>query len=139
MKKEVKVLDAKEPRWSNHEHTAIELLVMFSSFPDQYLPFNADPNDYMDYSKSLYSRAKAGEFGTIAECNLPTAEELEMLTFPQRQAAAMEKTESRISILSRAVKLGVATGAEKKELEDLERYSIVLMRATGPAVPVFEG
>jgi hypothetical protein len=58
---------ARNPRWANPEHNAIDLEVDFSDLPEEYLPYTASPTDVVEHSRELYSRALDGEFGEIAE------------------------------------------------------------------------
>ncbi|CAJ1890169.1 tail fiber assembly protein [Aeromonas veronii] len=58
-------------------------------------------------------------------------------TFPARKAQEIIRIEALIAPLSRAKQLGIATESELAELAALERYSVELMRSTGPTLPVF--
>jgi len=67
----------KNPVWVNAEHTMINCEVIFNHFPDEWLPFTADPNDVMPYSKEIFDACVAGEYGPVAEYvpYVPTAQD----------------------------------------------------------------
>ena len=71
------LVDARNPKWGNAEHTVIEVEAKFEHYPEEwgYLPFGADPNDVEAHGVDLYNRCVAGEFGTIAEYVAPVVEE----------------------------------------------------------------
>jgi len=64
------IQSALNPVWANLENTQITLDVKFEEF-QEILPFTADPLDPMEYGVELYNRAKAGEFGIIADYVAP--------------------------------------------------------------------
>lgn len=60
--------DVRMPRWLNAEHTRIECEVNFKHVGfEEYTLFCADPADIMPYSKEIFDRCVAGDFGPIAE------------------------------------------------------------------------
>ena len=61
---------AKDPFWNNHKGDSIHLTVKFEEFNEE-LPFNATSYDSEPHGVDLYNRAKAEEFGTVAECPWP--------------------------------------------------------------------
>jgi hypothetical protein len=63
---------ARNPRWANRTQTSIDLEVDFNEFDEEYVDFNAHPNDIVSWGPELFNRAVAGEFGPIAEFELPT-------------------------------------------------------------------
>jgi len=62
---------ARNPRWANYKKTSIDLEVDFDEFDEEYVPFNAHPDDIVSWGPELYNRAVAGEFGEIAEWTPP--------------------------------------------------------------------
>ena len=58
-------ISAKKPKWANESNTLIDLVVRFSEI-DADLPFTASPNDVEEHGRDLFTRAAAGEFGSIA-------------------------------------------------------------------------
>ena len=63
----------KNPKWANAEHTVINCEVIFNHFPDEWLPFTANPNDVMEYSKVIFDECLAGQYGEISEYVAPPA------------------------------------------------------------------
>lgn len=135
MQQEIKILRASAPTWGNNDKTVINLMVRFSTFPDQDLPFTASPDDPHEYGRELFSRAKFGEFGAISPYVGMTQAEEAQRQFEIDRAKELESTEKRITMLERIVKLGLADEADLAELEALEIYSVALHRAKGPELP----
>lgn len=65
------VNSARNPKWTNYNHTSIELEVDFDELDEEYVDFCAHPDDIVSWGPDLYNRAIAGEFGTIAEFEVP--------------------------------------------------------------------
>lgn len=58
----------RNPKWVNAEHTFITCEVNFIHVGfEEWTPFMADPNDYMPYSKMIFDRCAAGEYGPVVE------------------------------------------------------------------------
>ena len=76
------LVDARNPKWGNAEHTVIEVEAKFEHYPEEwgYLPFGADPNDVEAHGVDLYNRCVAGEFGEIAEYVAPVEEPVSEVT-----------------------------------------------------------
>ena len=134
---EIKVMGAKSPSWANEHKTAIDLLVQFSHIKDEVL-FTASPKDAEAYGKALFGKAKAGVYGEVAAFTGKTDAEIFADSFPRRKQLAQAKVDTLIAPLERAARLSMASQEELEELNKLEVYSIVLMRSTGPDVPVME-
>lgn len=132
----MKIVKAHSPEWADQEQTKINLMVRFDSIPVE-VPFTACPDDATEYGRELFSRAKFGEYGEIAPYSGPTSGDLALLEFSGKKAQEMEKAEARITLLSRAKRLKMASSPELDELKALEVYTIELMRAEGPEIPVF--
>jgi hypothetical protein len=142
------VLSARQPRWTNLEHTAIQLLVTFEENKDVYgeMPFAASPNDTEPHGVDLYNRAVAGEFGEIQE---PTLEMIAALVMCQRgdmSAATTTKINelaATLDMLQDAVSLKMATDQQIKllpavqaELNALRLYRVGLAQLdTLPGYP----
>ena len=73
------LIDAKNPKWGNAEHTLIDVEAKFEHYPEEwgYLPFMANPEDVEAHGRDLYQRCVNGEFGTIAEYVAPPEPEPE--------------------------------------------------------------
>lgn len=63
----------KNPVWVNAEHTLIDCDVNFNHLPEDFVPFTANPNDAMEYSKTIFDECVAGQYGTIGEYVAPPA------------------------------------------------------------------
>lgn len=60
-----------KPKWSNAEHSAIDCDVDFEAI-EGVIPFTANPEDKSNpSSKEIFDRCVAGDFGAIAEYQLP--------------------------------------------------------------------
>lgn len=57
---------AGNPRWSNAEHTTIDLIVCFPHLSGEVVPYTAQ-KDGGGYSGEIFERASAGEFGSVAQ------------------------------------------------------------------------
>lgn len=62
---------ARNPRWANYRKSSINLEVDFNELDEEFVDFNAHPNDIVSWGPELYNRAIAGEFGEIAEFEVP--------------------------------------------------------------------
>lgn len=62
---------ARNPKWANQARTSIDLEVDFDEVDEEYVLFNAHPDDIVSWGPELYNRALAGEFGEIAEFEVP--------------------------------------------------------------------
>jgi len=60
--------EVRNPKWADVAKTKIVCEVNFNHVQfEEWTPFTADPQDYMPYSKEIFDRAVAGEFGEVAE------------------------------------------------------------------------
>ena len=60
------ITDARNPQWVTSDHNSIDLEVNFSELEEDWLPYTSSPNDVCEHSRTLYTRAAAGEFGTVS-------------------------------------------------------------------------
>ena len=65
----MKLKSARNPTWVDAEHTRINLKVTFDNIPEH--TFTADPKDCEAHGRDIFERAKAGEFGEVAEYEPP--------------------------------------------------------------------
>lgn len=65
------IVSARDPKYAQEDQQAIELIVQFAEIPGE-TPFNAMPNDPMEYGRELYNNAKAGQYGPVAPFVPPT-------------------------------------------------------------------
>ena len=61
----------RNPKWVNQDHTMVDCEVNFNHLPDEFVPFTADQNDVMEYSKTIFDECVAGDYGPIAEYVAP--------------------------------------------------------------------
>ena len=57
---------ARNPQWVDANHNMIDLEVNFEELEEEWLPYTSSPTDVCEHSRTLYTRAAAGEFGTVA-------------------------------------------------------------------------
>ena len=62
---------ARNPKWADYRKSSIDLEVNFDELDEEYVEFNAHPNDIVSWGPELYNRAVAGEFGEITEFEIP--------------------------------------------------------------------
>lgn len=97
---------AKQPQWADAEHTRIDLTVKFAKHPME-IPFSADPNDAEEHGKKLFARARAGEFGPIAEYTPPpppTLEEQSAIVRAERDRLLTETDWTQAADISEATR-----------------------------------
>lgn len=61
----MKYTSVRNPKWTSDKKTSIECTVNFETIGE--IPFCASLNDTEEYTKEIYNRCVAGEFGEIAE------------------------------------------------------------------------
>lgn len=57
---------AKNPIWSNADHTTIDLIIKWENIDGEF-PFTASPNDCEAHGKQIFKLASEGTYGEIAE------------------------------------------------------------------------
>ena len=63
--------EIRNPKWSNIEHTRIDCEVNFKHVGfEEWTPFTACPLDSAPYSKEIFDRCVAGEFGEVQEYSI---------------------------------------------------------------------
>jgi hypothetical protein len=137
------LISARDPSWANAEHTVINLFVKFQENVDQLgeMEFSAASYDIEPHGRDIFERAKAGEFGPVAEY-VVTPERAKML-IQLRNTEANTKVnalQSEVNILQDAVDLEMATeeevarlAAAKTELTAWKRYRVLLSRIEAQA------
>lgn len=129
---------ARNPKWANTEHTAINLLVTFEENVAQFgeLEFSAMPTDVEPHGRDIYARAVAGEFGPIAEFVLTPERALLLVQMRTSEANTKISTlQGEVDVLQDAVGLDMTTEQEvarlavaKTELTAWRRYRVLLSR-----------
>ena len=85
--------EVRNPKWTDQTKTKIACEVNFKHVNfEEWTSFCADPTDYMPYSKEIFDRAVAGEFGDIAE---PPVVVVEEMPTPE-QIAAYKRSQNAI-------------------------------------------
>jgi hypothetical protein len=120
---------ARDPSWSNAEHSAIDLLVIFNETAPIIgeTPFTARPDDIEPHGVLLFEKASAGEFGEVAPYQPPSAEVLAAQALEER-SRRMALATARIAPLQDAVDLEEATVEEIVALRAWKAYRVELNR-----------
>jgi hypothetical protein len=84
----LELISARDCSWADAEGIAINMWATFDAYPNEELPFTANPNDPLPHVQDAYNRAKAGEFGEIASFvpYVPTEDELSAQIRAERTA-----------------------------------------------------
>jgi hypothetical protein len=123
--------DARNPRWANPEHNAIDLEVDFTDLPEEYLPYTASPTDVVEHSRELYNRALAGEFGTVAEYDGP------LKWTPINKTTIEVSTEGLVQLL---LEKGILTDEEVDAILVEETVTVGFARTTiDGSSPIYNG
>lgn len=75
----VEIVEVKNCRWANADHTMLDCDVNFSHLQEEFVPFTAVAAGDTDYTHTIFANAVNGEYGPIAEFvppREPTDEEL---------------------------------------------------------------
>lgn len=119
------IVSARNPRWSDQEHSAIILSVVFKGSESVYgeLPFAASANDSEPHGVELFQRAVAGEFGEVQE---PTKEMVQAQVMCRRvelsavSTAKINLLVADLETLQDAVKMGLATPEQSATVAHLQ-------------------
>tara|TARA_Y100001937_G_scaffold50606_1_gene70512 strand:+ start:314 stop:724 length:411 start_codon:yes stop_codon:yes gene_type:complete len=87
---------ARNPQWVDSDHNMIDLEVNFDELEEEWLPYTCAPTDVCEHSRTLYSRAAAGEFGDVATEYQFTEDDF---WTPVTQMVTEVSTESLVQIL----------------------------------------
>ena len=87
---------ARNPQWVDSDHNMIDLEVNFSELEEEWLPYTCAPTDVCEHSRTLYSRAAAGEFGDVSAEYQFTEDDF---WTPVTQTVTEVSTESLVQIL----------------------------------------
>lgn len=61
------ITEARNPQWVDSDHNKIDLEVNFSELEEEWLPYTASPDDVCEHSRTLYSKAVAGDYGQVSD------------------------------------------------------------------------
>ena len=85
------ITEARNPQWVDSNHNKIDLEVNFAELEEEWLPYTAAPDDVCEHSRTLYTKAVAGEYGTVSDEYIITEDDLwtpvtETQTFVSKEA-----------------------------------------------------
>ena len=61
------ITEARNPQWVDSNHNKIDLEVNFVELEEEWLPYTASPDDVCEHSRTLYSKAVAGDYGQVSD------------------------------------------------------------------------
>lgn len=121
---------ARQPRWNNADHTALDLYVTFEETEALgELPFTAVQGDVQEHGCELFARAVAGEFGTIEAYAAPE------LTEEQRRAQWKLEREQQVAAIVVKTKGGRRFDGDETSQSRMAR-AIVSLEAQAPTATV---
>ena len=87
---------ARNPQWTNADHNMIDLEVNFETLDEEWLPYTCSPNDVVEHSRTLYTRAANAEFGEITQESPITDDDF---WTPQTTTVSEVSSESLVQVL----------------------------------------
>ena len=121
---EFTITAARNPQWVDSNHNRIDLEVNFAELEEEWLPYTSDPNDVCEHSRTLYSKAVAGDYGQVSEEYVITEDDM---------WTPVTKTNTRISaeaLVQILLEKGVITDEEVDEILVDEEYAVGFRRPT---------
>ncbi|WP_253718487.1 tail fiber assembly protein [Serratia marcescens] len=118
----------------------IDCDVIFPDLSDTPISFTAMPNDSTEHGRDIYKRAFNEEFGDVViaknefgyywdgEEFVEYDFDIETLQFNEMKSRLISEATQKISILSDAVDLGIATDEEKENINKWKQYRVMLNR-----------
>lgn len=128
---------ARNPRWTDYAKTSIDLEVDFDEIDEEYVFFNADPNDIVSWGPELYNRAVAGEFGAVAEFEVPadiTGEDALTMIREKRDMLLSSEVDP---IVSNPLRWASMTEAKQQEWADYRQALLDLPATQASAYQTF--
>lgn len=129
---------ARNPKWANYRKSSIDLEVDFNELDEEYVPFNAHPNDIVSWGPELYNRAVAGEFGVVAEFEIPadiTGEDALNLIRSDRDNLLKNEVDP---IVSNPLRWSSMTEAKQQEWADYRQALLDLTSTQSNAYMTFD-
>jgi hypothetical protein len=125
------IIAARNPKWAHPDHNRIDLEVDFADLPEHWLPYTCCPDDVVEHSRELYTRAINNEFGEIQEF------EQKDLWYPLDQTFVQVSNESLVQIL---LEKGILTDEEVDQIlvEDTRTVAFAITTSQ-PGHRVFNG
>ncbi|QFH62732.1 tail fiber assembly protein [Serratia marcescens] len=118
----------------------IDCDVLFPDLSGEPSPFTATPNDSTEHGREIYEKARAGQFGKViiskAESGyvwdgnqyIESKVDVEAIQAAEKKKYLLNEASEKISILSDAVDIGLATDIEKSNLIEWRKYRVLLNR-----------
>lgn len=121
----------KNPVYADAGKKLINCEVKFPALGDEYVPFTASANDTEAHGREIFAQCVAGKWGKVKDYAAPvkSAEQLAAEALAEKRYLQSE-AEGVIAPLERAVRLGMATDEEKRQLGAWETYSVLLNRVS---------
>lgn len=132
----IEVVEVKNCRWANVEHTIIDCEVNFSHLDEDFVPFSAVQSGDTDYSHTIFANAIAGQYGAIAEYTPPpepTDEEVAFLVRMERDKLLRESDWTQNADIPQALKDKWAP--YRQALRDLPAQTGFPKNVVFPALP----
>ncbi|HID8400066.1 MULTISPECIES: tail fiber assembly protein [Serratia] len=134
--------EVKKCRTTNIE-SYIDCDVIFPTISEEPLSFTAIPNDSTEHGREIYERARAGEFGKVivsksengyvwdGNAYIESEIDVETIQIEETKRYLLNEASEKISILSDAVDMGMATESEKANLLEWRKYRVQVSRIDG--------
>ena len=61
------ITEARNPQWVDSDHNRIDLEVNFGELEEEWLSYTCAPTDVCEHSRTLYSKAVAGDYGQVSD------------------------------------------------------------------------
>ena len=61
------ITEARNPQWVDSNHNKIDLEVNIAELEEEWLPYTSSPDDVCEHSRTLYSKAVAGDYGQVSD------------------------------------------------------------------------
>lgn len=118
----------------------IDCEVVFPALSNSPISFTAMPNDSTEHGRDIYNRALNKEFGAIVIAKNEVGYywdgdgfveyefDIEALQFEEMKNRLISEASQKISILSDAVDLGIATDEEKENINKWKQYRVLVNR-----------
>ncbi|WP_241167202.1 tail fiber assembly protein [Serratia marcescens] len=119
----------------------IDCDVLFPEISGEPSPFTAIPNDSTEHGREIYEKARAGKFGKVIISKeesgyvwdgnqyIESEVDVEAIQAEEKKRYLLNEAAEKISILSDAVDIGLATDIEKSNLIEWRKYRVLLNRA----------
>ena len=118
------ITEARNPQWVSSDHNQIDLEVNFEELEEEWLPYTCAPSDVCEHSRTLYSKAVAGDYGEVSTEYTITEEDL---WTPVTDTITTVSKESLVQIL---LEKGILTDEEVDEILVDEEVPIGFTRPT---------